>query len=207
VYVDFHAFVRSVRARFKGPRCIQTWLCTLACSTALALLASLLWFAPWQRRHDSPTTIPQSMPLQGSNHTTTKTARPVVAPASTVGSLPSVPVLQIPAQPPPSVTFEAPTEALDTQAMQGLVTRLETARSKTEEYLATSAMDRLLARLASADKTGSPSSPRSKMGRKRGTRVRPKAGGHGAPGSVSPLRTDTAPFSAASGMQFPDAAR
>jgi hypothetical protein len=211
VYFDFYSLFQSVIAKFKGPRRIQAWQCALACSTALALLAGLLWLAPWQVRHDGPTTVHQSMPLQGSDRTVEEiaqpTAQPLVAPTSEVGSLPSASAPQSPEQLPSSATSEKPTEILDTQAMQGLVTRLETARSNPEEHLDTRAMDRLLASLESVDKTGSPPSPRSKAARKRGTRVLPRAGDHGAPGSISPPRDDSAPLSSAAGMQFPAASR
>ena len=131
MYFDFYSLVQSVIAKFKGPRHIQAWQCALACSTALVLLASLLWFAPWPVRHDGAATIPQSMPLQGSDRTAEETAQPtaqpLVAPTSEVGSLPSAPAPQNPEQPHTSATSEAPAEVLDTQAMQGLVTRLQTA--------------------------------------------------------------------------------
>ena len=207
LYFDFYSLVQSVIAKFKGPRHIQAWQCALACSTALVLLASLLWFAPWPVRHDGAATIPQSMPLQGSDRTVEETAQPFVVPTSEVGSLPGAPAPQSPERPHTSATSEEPTEVLDTQAMQGLVTRLETARSNPEEHLDTRAMDRLLARLESVDKTGSPPSPRSKAARKRGTRGLPRAGDHGAPGSVSPPRDDSTPLSSAAGMQFPAASR
>jgi hypothetical protein len=185
VYFDFYSLVQSVIAKFKGPRHIQAWQCALACSTALVLLAGLLWLAPWQVRHDGPTTVHQSMPLQGSDRTTEEiaqpTVQPLVAPTSEVGSLPSAPALQSPEQPHTSATSEEPTEVLDTQTMQGLVTRLEAARSNPEEHLDVSAMDRLLARLESADKTGLPTPPRSKMARKRGPRGLPRAGDRGTP--------------------------
>jgi hypothetical protein len=210
VYFDFYSLVQSVIAKFKGPRRIQAWQGALACSTALVLLASLLWFAPWQGRHDSPAIVPQSIPLQGNDRKTEGTARPttqpLVAPTSEADSLPSAPIPQSPEQPHTSATSEEPTEILDTQAMQRLVTRLETARSNPAEHLDARAMDRLLARLESADKTGLPPSPRSKVVRKRGVRVLPRAGDHGAPGHVSP-RDDPAPLSSAAGMPFPAAAR
>jgi hypothetical protein len=211
VYCHFHSLMHSVIAKFKGPRSSQAWPYALACSTALALLASLLWLAPWQVWHDSPATVPQSMPLQGSDHTAEETVRPtaqpVVAPTSERGALPSAPAPQSPEQPHISTTADEPTAVWDTQAMQGLATRLETNRSDSEEYLDTGAMDRLLARLASADKTASAPSQRSKAARKRGTRVPPRVGNRRAPGSVSPPRADPAPLSAASGMQFPEASR
>ena len=129
-----------------------------------------LWLAPWQVRHDGPATVPQSMPLQDSDRQTEGTARPttqpLVAPTSEADSLPSAPMPQSPEQPHTSATSEEPTEVLDTQAMQRLVTRLDEARSNPAEHLDARAMDRLLARLESADKTGSPSSPRSKVVRK-----------------------------------------
>ena len=167
-----------------------------------------LWLAPWQVRHNGPAIVPQSMPLQGNDRTTEETAQPsaqpLVAPTSEAGSLPSAPAPQSPQQPPTSATSEKPTEVLDTQAMQALVTRLEAARSNPEEHLDTRAMDRLLARLGSVDKTGLPTSPRSKVARKRGTRVLPRAGDRGAPGSVSPPRADSAPLSSAAGnCSFP----
>src|SRR4030095_9583998 len=122
-------------------------------------------------------------PLQGSDRTVEETAQPtaqpLVTPTSEVGSLPGAPAPQSPERPHTSAISEKSTEVLDTQAMQGLGTRLETARSKPEEHLDTRAMDRLLARLESVDKTGSPPSPRSKAARKRGTRGLPRIGAHG----------------------------
>jgi hypothetical protein len=211
VYCDFHCLIKSVLAKFKGPSRIQAWQGVLACSTALALLASLLWFAPWPGRHDGPATVPQSTSLQDSDRQTEGTGRsttqPLVAPTSEAGTLPSAPIPQSPERPPTPAPSEEPTEVLDTQAMQGLVTRLEAARSTPAEHLDARAMDRLLARLESADKTGSLPSPRSKIVRKRGVKVLPRAGDHGAPGSVSPPRDDPAPLSSAAGMPFPAAAR
>ena len=185
VYCDFHCLIKSVLTKFKGPRRIQAWQGALPCSTALVLLASLLWFAPWQGRHDGPATVPQSMPLQDSDRrteaTATPTTQPLVAPTSEAGSLPSAPMPRSSEQSHTSATSEEPTEVLDTQDMQRLVTHLEAARSAPAEHLDARAMDHLLARLESADKTGSPPSPRSKVVRKRGVRELPRAGDHGAP--------------------------
>ena len=211
MYFDFHSLVQSVIAKFKGPRRIPAWQHTLACCTALALLASLFWLVPWQERQDGPATVPQSMPLQGSDRTTEETAQPtaqpLVAPTSEGGTLSSAPAPQSPEQPHTSATSDEPTEVLDTQALQGLVTRLETARSNPEEHLDTRAMDRLLASLESADKIGSPQSPRTKVARKRGPRGLPRVGDRGASGSASPPRADSAPLSAAAEVRFPDAPR
>ena len=211
MYCDFHCLIKSVLAKFKGPRRIQAWQGVLACSTALALLASLLWFAPWQGRHDGPAIVPQSMSLQDSDRQTEGAARPttqpLVAPTSAAGSLPSAPIPQSPEQPPTSVTSEEPTEILDTQAMQRLVTRLDEARSNPAEHLDVRAMDRLVARLEAAEKTGSPPSLPSKIVRKRSVKVLPRASDHGAPGSVSPPRDDPASLSSAAGMPFPAAAQ
>ena len=211
MYCDFHCLIKNVLAKFKGPRRFQAWQGALACSTALALLASLLWFAPWPGRHDGPDTVPQSTSLQDSDGQTEGTARPTTQPlvalTSEAGSLPSAPIPQSLEQPHTAVTSEEPPEILDTQAMQRLVTRLETARSNPAEHLDARAMDRLLARLELADKTGSPPSPRAKVARKRGVRVLPRAGDHGAPGSVSPPRDDPASLSSAAGMPFPAAAQ
>jgi hypothetical protein len=211
VYVHFHSLMHSVIAKFKGPRRSQAWPYALAGSTALALLASLLWLAPWQVWHDGPATVPQSMPLQSSDRTTEgtarPTARPLVAPTSEVSSLPGAPVPQNPEQPHTSKTTEEPTTVWETQAMQGLATGLETTRSHPEEYLDTRAMDRLLARLASADKTASPPSQGAKAARKRSARVPPRAGNRRAPGSVSPPRVGAAALRSASGVPSPDASR
>jgi hypothetical protein len=199
--------MQSVIAKCKGQRHIPVWQRALACSTAFVLLMSLLWLAPWQVRHDGPATVPQSMPLQGSDRTAEETTQPLVTLTSEVGSLPSAPAPESPEQPPTSAPSEEPTEVLDTQAIQGLVTRLEAARSHPEEHLDTSAMDRLLARLESANKTGAPPSPRSKVARKRGPRMLPRAEDHGTTGRISPPRADIAPLNAASGMQFPETPR
>jgi hypothetical protein len=204
MYSHLHSLMQSVIAKCKGPRWSQAWPCALAGSTALALLASLLWLAPWHVWHDGPATVPQSTPLQGSDRIAEETARPtaqpVVAPTSEVGSRPSAPASQSLEQPRISTTAEEPTEARATQAMQGLATGLETASSHPEEYLDTRAMDRLLARLASADKTASPPFQRSRAARKRGSRMPTRVGNRRTPGSVSPPRVDAAPLSSASGM-------
>ena len=192
----------------QGPEAYPAWQCALACSTALALLASLLWLAPWQYSMTAPPLFPSPCPYRAA---TVQPRRQPSRPFNLLshqplkyGPLPSTSATQSPEQPHTSATSEQPTEVLDTQAMQELVIRLEAARSNPEEHLDTRAMDRLLARLESADKTGSLPSPRSKMAKKRGPRVLPRAGGRGAPGSVSPPRADSAPLGPASGMQLPD---
>lgn len=213
MYLDFHSLVQSVIAKVRGTRRIPVWQRALAGSTALALLASLLWFAPWQVRHDDPATIPQSMPVQGSDRAARepKQSTPPFASPTAVSVVPSQvpeagPVLPpekgevsdaAPAQQPQTpTTSEAPAEVLDTQAMQALVTRLDTSRSIPEEHLDTKGMDNLLARLELADKTTLPTAPRSKVARKRGPRSVPRASvGHGAPGLTSPSRSDPVPLS------------
>ena len=223
MYFDFHSLVKNVIAHVKGARRTPVWQLALAGSTALALVASLLWFAPWQVRHDGPATIPQSMPVQGSDRAAGETApsTPPFASPMAVSAVPSqVPEagpghekeaaqsLALPPekgevsdaapaqQPQPPTTSEAPAEVLDTQAMQALVTRLDTPRSIPEEHLDTKGMDNLLARLESADKTMLPTAPRSKVARKRGARPVPRASvGLGAPGLTSPPRSDPVPRS------------
>ena len=213
MYLDFHSLVKSVIANVRGARRIPVWQLALAGSTALALLASLLWFAPWQVRHDGPATIPQSMPVQGSDRAAEETAQPTppFASPTAVSAVPSQvpeadPALPpekgkvsdaVPAQQPQTpTTSEAPAEVLDTQAMQALVTRLDTTRSIPEERLDTKGMDNLLARLEPADKTTLPTAPRSKVARKRGARSVPRASvGHRAPGLTSPPRSDPVPLS------------
>lgn len=211
MYLDFHSLIKSVVAKFDGAKRTSAWQRALVCAAALVLLASFLWLAPRQVRQDSPSAVHQSMPLQGGDRTAEETAQPTIqplaAPTPEVSSLPSVPASQSPERPHISATSEAPTEVLDTQTMQGFVTRLETAKSNAEEHLDTRAMDRLLASLASADKSGVPASPRSKVAKKRDTRVLPRTGDRWAPGSVSPPRDDSVPLSSAAGMQFPAASR
>ena len=223
MYLDFHSLVKSVLAKVRGARHIPVWQLALAGSTALALVASLLWFAPWQVRHDGPATIPQSMPVQGSDRAaegTTQSTPPFASPTA-VSAVPSQvpeagPVLPLekgevsdaaPAQQHQTpTTSDAPAEVLDTQAMQALVTRLDTTRSIPEEHLDTKGMDNLLARLETADKTTLPTAPRSKVARKRGARSVPRASvGHGAPGLTSPPRSDPVPLSPAPEFQFPNA--
>ncbi len=230
----FRRFVQSIIAKFRGMRRIPVWQCVLAFSTALALLASLLWLVPWQGQHDGPVTIPQPMPVQGSDHTAEETAQPTLQPlasptaASAVPSqvpeagtahgedVPLSPALlpekseasgAAPALPGPTPAIsEKPTEVLDMQAMQGLVTRLETARSTPEERLDTQAMDNLLARLEPADKSTLPTARRSKVARKRGARSLPRAAaGRGTPGTTSPPRSDPVPLRPALEFQFLDA--
>ena len=226
MYLDFHSLMKSVSLKIKRTKRIPVWQLVLACSTVLALLASLLWLVPWQMQQDGPTTVTQSMRIQGSDHTAEGTVQPNPPPLTALTSAgdtgPEAAASQHPGLPTqqsqtssvdpgqerhaPALAQE-PTEVLDTQAMQALVTRLEASRSNPEEHLDMRAMDRLLARLESADKTASPASPRSKIARKRNTRVLPRAGDRGAPGAVSPPRTDSFPLSPASEMQFPDPPR
>lgn len=233
-YSYFLAFIRSIIAKFKGTRRISVWRHALAFSSALALLASLLWLVPWQGQHDGPVTIPQPMPIQGSDHTAEETAQPTLHPlasptaASAVPSqvpeagtahgedIPQGPALlpeksEAPSAAPalpghvPAISQE-PVEVLDTQAMQGLVTRLETERSTPEERLDTKAMDNLLARLEPADKGTLPTARRSKVAKKRGARSLPRAAvGRGTPGSTSPPRSASVPLSPAPEFQFLDA--
>lgn len=224
MYLDFHSPVKSVIARVRGARRIPVWQRALAGSTALVLLASLLWLAPWQVRPDGPATLPQSMPVQGSDRAAEEAAQPTpqpVASPTAVSAVPSQVPEAGPAQTPEKgeasgeapaqqrhtpATSAAPAEVLDTQAMQKLVTRLETARSIPEERLDTKAMDNLLARLEPADKTTLPTAPRSKVARKRRARSLPKAAaGRVAPGLVSPPRSDPVPLSPAPEWQFFDA--
>ena len=213
MYLDFHSLVQSVIAKVRGARRIPVWQLALAGSTALALVASLLWFAPWQVRHDGPATIPQSMPVQGSDRAAKETAQPTppFASPTAVSAVPSQVPKAGPVLPPEKgevsdaapaqqhqtpTTSEVPAEVLDTQAMQALVTRLATTRSTPEERLDTKGMDNLLARLEPADKTTLPTAPRSKVARKRGARSVPRASvGHGAPGLTSPPRSDPVPLS------------
>jgi hypothetical protein len=235
VYPDFYSRVKSIIARCKGTRHLPVWQRALACSTALALLVSLLWLAPWQARHNDLATAPQPMPIQASDPPAVETAQPtpqplVTPPAASTGTGqvsevatgPAVPTLQSPAllteqskasrvdpgqERHTPTTSEEPMEVLDTQAMQGLVTRLEAARSSPEEHLDTRAMDRLLARLEPTDKPASPPAPRSKVPRKRARGSPRAAADRGAPGTVSPPRADAAPLRAASELPFPDIAR
>jgi len=215
MYLDFHSLVQSVIAKVRGTRRIPVWQRALAGSTALALLVSLLWFAPWQGRHDGPATIPQSMPVQGSDRAAKEPEQstPPFASPTAVSAVPSQVPEAGPVLPPEKgevsdaapaqqhqtpTTSEAPAEVLDTQAMQALVTRLDTTRSTPtpEERLDTKGMDNLLARLETADKTMLPTAPRSKVARKRSIRSVPKASvGHGAPGLTSPPRSDPVPLS------------
>jgi hypothetical protein len=226
VYLDFHSLMKSVLLKVKRTKRIPAWQLALACPTVLALLTGLLWLAPWQMRQDGPATITQSRPIQGSDRTAEGPVQPNPPPLTALTSagdtVPEAPASQNPVLPTqqsqtssvdpgqehhaPALSQE-PTEVLDTQAMQKLVTRLETSRSNPEEDLDTRAMDRLLARLESADKIASSASSRSKIARKRSTRVLPRAGDRGAPGAVSPPRTDAFPLSSASEMPFPDPPR
>ena len=211
----FHARLQNVIARCKGVRHLPGWLRALAGAAALVLLVSLLWLAPWPARHDALAPDPQPVPIQVSDQPAAETARPTPQPLSIPPAASTAPsqVSEVgtgqnttsrvdPGQeghtPTPS---GEPVEVLDTQAMQGLVTRLEAARSSPEEHLDTRAMDRLLAEL-----TDKPVS-RSRVLKKR-ARVSPRAAtDRGAPGTVSPPRADTVPLRAASEMPFPDMAR
>jgi hypothetical protein len=180
-----------------------------------------LWLVPWQARHDALAPAPQPRPIQASDRPAAETARPtpqplIIPPAastgpgqvSEVGTGQSKTSRVDPGQGGHTpTTSEEPAEVLDTQAMQGLVARLEAARSSPEEHLDTKAMDRLLARLELTDKPVAPPAPRSKVPKKR-ARVSPRsAADRGAPGTVSPPRADAVPLRAASEMPFPDMAR
>ena len=215
MYAAFQSRLQNIIARCKGARHLPGWLRALTCATALTLLVTLLWLVPWQARHDALAPAPQSMPIQASDRPaaeiTRQTPQPLVMlPAastdpgqvSEVGPGQSTTSRVDPGQEGhTTTTSEEPAEVLDTQAMQGLVTRLEAARSSPEEHLDTRAMDRLLAEL-----TDKPVS-RSRVLKKR-ARVSPRAAtDRGAPGTVSPPRADTVPLRAASEMPFPDMAR
>jgi hypothetical protein len=216
VSADFLSRVQSVIARCKSTRHLPVWLRALAGVTTLALLVSLFWLAPWQARHDVLAPVRQPMPSQASDRPAAELTPPTPQlrlgpPAastgsgqvSDVGAERSQTSRVAPGQegraPTPS---EEPTEVLDTQAMQGLVTRLEAAGNNQEEHLDTRAMDRLLAEL-----TDKPMTPRSKGSKKR-ARVSPRStADRGAPGTVSPPQADTGPLRAASDTPFPDMAR
>lgn len=216
MYAAFHARLQNVIARCKGVRHLAVGLRALACVTALALLASLLWLVPWPARHATLAPDRQPVPIQASDRPAAETARPTSQPlsippaastapgqVSEVGTGQSTTSRVDPGQEAHTPTPSGePAEVLDTQAMQGLVTRLEAARSSSEEHLDTRAMDRLLAELA--DK---PVAPRSKVPKKRARGSPRAAADRGAPGIVSPPRADTVPLRAASEMPFPDMAR
>jgi hypothetical protein len=218
--------IKSVNIKGKRTKRIPAWQLALACSTVLALLASLLWLALWQMRQAGPAIVTQSVSIQGSDHTAEGPVQPhplpliaLMSAGDTVPEAPIPPNPELPIQQSQTTGVDPgqehhapamsqrPTEVLDTQAMQELITRLEAFRSRPEEHLDTRAMDRLLARLESAGKATSPTSPRSKVARKRSTRVLPRTGDRGASGAVSPPRTDAFPLSSASEMHFPDPPR
>jgi hypothetical protein len=216
---DFLAFVQRFIAKFGGTRRLPLWQRALAVSTGLTLLVSLLWVMPWHRRPDRSATIPQTMPVQGSDHTAEETAQPTLPPPaspteiSAVSSqLPEIgiapgedahqsPVLQ---DHPPALSEES-AEVLDAQAMQDLVTRLDATRSTPSEHLDIKAMGNLLASLESSDKTTSPTAPRSKGARKKGAKSLPRtAPGRRTPGSTPPPQSNPMPLRAALAFQFPD---
>jgi hypothetical protein len=238
VYRTFYflAFVQGLIAKCRGTRRILVWQGTLAVSTALALLVSLLWLIPWHGRPDGPATRPQSKPAQDSDHTAEETAQPTLPPPASstavsavpsqileTGTAPGEAALQNPVPPvekheasgaapalqdhPPAISKE-PAEVLDAQAMQELITRLDAARSTPSEHLDTKAMDNLLARLESSDKTTLPTPPRSKVARKRGAKSLLRATpGRRTPSSAPPPQSNPVPFIPALASQFPDASK
>jgi general secretion pathway protein A len=199
------ARVKSVLTESRETRRIPMWQRSLTSSAALTLLASLLWLAPWQGRHDAPSIVSQPTPTQEGDRTA-GTVEQTVAPAmpgqeSEVGTVPGE-------HEPPNVTHmteqskapgatsaqqrHTPTTSQESarilyvQTMQELATRLKTTRSIPREHLNTQAMDNLLTKLEPTDKIALPPTSRSKEARKRGTRSLPKAAeGPRKPSSVS----------------------
>jgi hypothetical protein len=210
VYRKFYflAFVQSLITKGRGTKRIPEWQRALVVSTAFALLGSLLWVIPWQRRPDGPATIPQSMPIQDNDHTA-ETAQPILQPLASpttssavpsqvpeASTAPSEDALQSPVlQDHPPALSEGPAEVLDAQAMQEFVTRLDAAPSTPSEHLDTQAMDNLLARLESSDKTTLPTAPRSKVAKKKGTKSLPRiAPNRKTPGATPPAQSKPAPL-------------
>src|SRR5206468_1534571 len=123
----------------------------------------LLWLAPWQGRHYTPSIAPQATLIQGDN----RPAKEAMALAA-----PTVP-RQVPevglhegaqdAHSPALLTQpgEAPAQQpyTDTQAMQESVAGPEMAGPTHEEQVDTAALDKLLAGLEAADKTPVPKAP------------------------------------------------
>ena len=188
------ALVKSVIAEGRDTRRLPMWQLGLASSAALTLLASLLWLASWQGRHDAPPIVSQPTLVQEGNRTAgavEQTVAPAVPRQDTeVGTTPGEHEPQnltrmteqskassaaLAQQRPTPTTSQESARILYVQTMQELATRLKMTRNTPGEHLNTQAMVNLLTKLAPTDKTALPPTPRSKEARKRGARSLSKA--------------------------------
>jgi hypothetical protein len=180
------------------------WQLGLASSAALTLLASLLWLAPWQERHDAPPIVSQPTLAQEGNRTA-EAVEQMLAPAiprqgTEVGTTPGEHepqnLMRMTEQSKTSSAASAQLRPILTtsqesarimyiQTMQELATRLKMTRSTPREHLNTQAMVNLLTKLEPTDKNALPPTPRSKEA-KRGAKSLPKAvEGHRQPSSAA----------------------
>jgi len=186
------ALVKSVIAESRDTRRTPMWQLGLASSAALTLLASLLWLAPWQERHDAPPIVsPPTLAQEGNR--TAEAVEQMLAPAiprqgTEVGTTPgeheprnlmrmteqsktsSAASAQL--RPIPTTSQES-ARILYIQTMQELATRLKMTRSTPREHLNTQAMVNLLTKLEPTDKNALPPTPRSKEA-KRGAKISAK---------------------------------
>jgi len=197
------AFVQRVIANGQGGRCRPVWRRSLAPAAALALLGGLLWLAPWQGQHDTPSTAPQATRAQGGDRTA-KEAMALAAPTeprqvAEVGPQEGAQDARSAAlRPQPSATSgEAPAQQppTDTQTRQESAAGPEMAWPTHEEHVDTAAMDKRLAGLEAADTTPEPKAPPSKAAKRSGTRAPLRvAAGHGLPSfALSPRRFGPVP--------------
>jgi len=188
------ALVKSVIAESRDTKRIPMWQLGLASSAALTLLASLLWLAPWQGRHDAPPIVSQPIPAQEGDRTAGAVEQTVASAmprqGTEVGTTPGEHEPQnltrmteqskasgaaSAQQRPTPTTSQESARILYVQTMQELATHLKMTRSTPGEHLNTQAMVNLLTKLEPTDKTALPPTPRSKEARKRGAKSLPKA--------------------------------
>ena len=173
------AFVQGVIADSQGGRGRPVWRRSLVPATALALLGGLLWLAPWQGRHDTPSPAPQATRAPGRD----RPAKETMAPAA-----PTVPrqVAEVRPQegaqgahspalrPQPSATsgeVPAPQPPPETHTVQESGTGPTMARPTHAEHGDTAARDKRRTGWEAANTTPVPQASHAKAAKRRGTRA------------------------------------
>jgi hypothetical protein len=197
------AFVQGVIADSQGGRGRPVWRRSLVPATALALLGGLLWLAPWQGRHDTPSTAPQATRAPGSDRPAKETMAPaaptVPRQVAEVGPQEGAQGAHSPAlRPQPSDTSsEVPAQQppTNTQTVQESGAGPTMARPTHAEHVDTAARDKRLTGWEATDTTPVPKTSHAKAAKRSGTRASLRvAARHGLPRfAMAPRRLGPVP--------------